>query len=112
MLIVPTPVDGYPDESERVALEGRSYGIHWLWNARDNAWAFSIADADGAPILSGVRVVLNSDLFGYSADTRLPGGRLVVIDPSGATEEPTLATLGHSCLPVYVTLAELVEAAA
>lgn len=106
-LIVPTPANGYPDETVRVSLDGQSYSIRWLWNGREGVWAFSIADADGAAIQSGVRVVLNANLLEWTSDPRAPGGAIMVVDPTGGTEDPTLETLGQRVQIVYLTADEV-----
>lgn len=105
---VPTPRDGYPDETFRVALGGSQYVIRWQWNEREGTWAFTIADAEGVAILSGVRVVLNVDLLEWTSDPRKPDGALLVVDPSGGTTEPTLSDLGQRVQVVFATSDELV----
>lgn len=104
---VPTPVDGYPDQSFRVSLGDTQYGLRWLWNGREGVWTLSVSDADGEPILSGVRVVLDVDLLAYTADARAPQGYLIVSDPSGGTTEPGLDELGNRVQVLFVTLDEI-----
>jgi hypothetical protein len=108
---LPTPTDGYPDMTIRCAIEGVTYAFAWLWNERESTWYVSIADSEGDPIVSGVRVVLNADLIGRTTDSRLPDGKILVKDITGATDEPDRDTLGQNVLVVYVSTAEI-EAAA
>lgn len=101
MQLVPTPA-GRPNARVRVALSGSTYTILWLWNARDRAWTFSISDADGVPLLSGVRVVLNVDLLATAApSTRRPPYPIFVVDPTNTGVEPDLESLGGRVKVVY-----------
>lgn len=106
-LIVPTPRNGYPNDTIRVALDGATYTFSWNWNQTEGVWYVSIGDADADPIVSGLRVVLNSSLVANVADPRRPPGALLVIDPSGGKVDPTLETLGSSVKLVYLDAAEV-----
>lgn len=105
--VLPGP-GGYPDVSFDVTLDEVSYRGRWLLNERAGVFSFSLADSAGAPIVSGVRVVLNVDLLEGVADPRRPPGPLLVISPS-SDEDPTLETLGNGVSVVYLTAAELAE---
>lgn len=106
-LTVPTPTNGYPDETVRVSLDGRSYSIRWLWNGREGVWSFSIADADGTDLQCGVRVVLGANLLEWTSDPRAPGGAIMVVDATGGTTEPDLDTLGQRVQVIYLTADEI-----
>jgi hypothetical protein len=102
--LLPTPTNGYPDTSFRVALDGATWPIRWLWNQRDRAWTFSMWDPDGVPLLLGVRVVADANLLAWADATRRPTYPIVVCDPSGKGGEPSLETLGSQHKVVYLDL--------
>jgi hypothetical protein len=105
--VLPTPRNGYPIDTIRVALDGVTYTFAWAWNQTEGVWYVSIGDADADPIVSGLRVVLNSSLLASVADARRPPGVLLVLDPSGGKADPTLETLGSSVKVVYLDAAEV-----
>ncbi len=95
----------------RCAIDGETFVFWWRWNEREATWYVSISDSENLPIVSGVRVVLKTNLLEGVADSRLPSGEIRVRDLTGATAEPTRETLGKSVVVVYVSDEEI-EAAA
>jgi hypothetical protein len=86
----------------RVSLSGSTYQIEWRWNTRASFWSFSMYKPDGERLISGVPVLLNSDLLAWvPASLDRPPYRLLVTAPNGAQDEPTLTTLGRSIKVVY-----------
>lgn len=105
MIRVPCPSDGYPDQTGQVLIDDAYYTVAWRWNERDGAWYFSFADADGDPIISGVRVVLGADLLSGVPTGAGPDGGIIVIDASGRTDEPGLHDLGNRVQVLYIARA-------
>jgi hypothetical protein len=102
VLLVPTPTSGYPHIRQRVALSGATYQLRWLWNERDRAWTFCLWDADGGPLVLGVRVVLGVDLLEAAPQgPRRPPYRMVVVDPTQRGQEPGLTDLGSRVKVIY-----------
>ena len=95
--------------SQRVTLDGREYQVTLQWNQREAKWYVSLADADGAPIVDGVKVVANFPLLRTLTDRRAPPGEMFAMDRSGAGVDPGLRDLGRRVLLVYVDAADLVE---
>lgn len=106
MLLIPTPAEEYPDVRVRVPLDGATYAVRWLWNTRDRVWTFSMWDADGAPLVMGVRVVVKAILNLWADATRGPPGLILVVDPTGKGGEPSLSTLGSQFKVVYASFEE------
>ncbi len=107
MQLLPMPVGGYPNQTVQAQLGDAFYVVGWRWNARDGAWYFSLSDVDGAPIVSGVRVVLNVDLLSSASATGRPKGAIAVLAPSGSATEPGLTDLGTRVKVVYVAPEEM-----
>lgn len=107
MQLLPMPADGYPHQTAQVQLGDTFYVVAWRWNTRDSAWFFSLSDVDGVAIVSGVRVVLNTDLLRGVSDTRKPDGVMAVVDPGGRATEPGLTDLGARVKVVFIPREEL-----
>lgn len=74
------------------------------WNDRDQAWYFSVADGDGDPIVSGVKICLGLDLLANVRDrTSLPSGSLVALDTAQGQTRPGKTDLGDRVLLVFLT---------
>jgi hypothetical protein len=85
-----------------VDLEGSTYVVELRWNARARAWFLSLFDRSRSAIAVGRKVALGADLRGASADGRLPPGRLLALDTSGAGRDAGEADLGARVLLGYV----------
>jgi hypothetical protein len=100
---LPTPSNGSAFARMRVALSGSTYGIQYAWNARGRYWAFSMFKPDGSRLVSGVPVVLNTDLLAaVPPSLDRPPYPLVVANTADGQDEPTLETLGTSCRIFYL----------
>lgn len=88
-------------------LEGRSFSFEFRWNARAGLWFVSIADATGAPVVTGRAVVLGSDLRGSGVDPRRPPGAVLAVDTDGESRDPGRYDLGGRVLICYVESAEV-----
>lgn len=60
-----------------VELSGGLFRVELRWNRADERWYLSLADATGAPLATGLRVVSDAPLLRLAADSRLPPGDLV-----------------------------------
>lgn len=104
--IMPTRTD-VPHYTFELQLEQRTYAFEFRWNERAGAWFFSIADADGAPLLSGRKVTLGLPLLARFRDPRLPAGDLEAVDTTGQNRAPGLDELGSRVKLLYLERAEL-----
>lgn len=84
------------------AIDGSSYRLSFTWNERTKGWSLDIAEENGLPIISGIRLVCNWHLLGRSQDTRLPPGMLscMSLDPDDDSD-PQLEDLGRRVRLVY-----------
>ena len=94
--------------SQRTVLDGREYLLTFRWNQREAKWYLSIADSEEAPIVSGVKVVLNFPLITNRVrDIRRPPGEIFAVDPSGDERDPGFNDLGARVRLLYIEAADL-----
>jgi hypothetical protein len=96
---------------EEVTLEGTPYIFRFDFNSTGNFWIMGISDRDEVDLLTGVKLVLGTEILTQHPDRGLPAGMLFVIDETGNTtpiEQDDFIT--NRVNLVYVTEAE-VEAA-
>jgi hypothetical protein len=107
-------IDGtLPRFSFEISLEGTQYSLLFDWNTRAARWFITLSAADGTVLLTSVAGVVDFPLFSRFADPRLPPGRLMLLDTSGAGQEMTAQEeLGTRVQLVYLTASEVAEAAA
>lgn len=72
----------------------------------------NIADTDGNPLLSGLKVTLSTPLLNRFVSTALPNGDLMAVDTTGQDLMPGLQDLGDRVLLCYFSNAELQAIAA
>lgn len=65
---------------QRTALDGSDYILDFKYNERSCRWTIDIADAEGEPIVSGMRLSHGVDVLRLVTDLRRPPGRLVTVD--------------------------------
>lgn len=73
------PITEASDQSFNITLDGRLYGVRLTWNILGH-WTVSISDINKNAILSGIKVVLEVDLFKDHPDIGLPPGSLYAVD--------------------------------
>lgn len=109
VLRIPTS-PGVPHYRQQTELDSAVYTFDFDWNAREGAWYLSIADIDGVPIRSGLRLVPNWPLLRNLRHTQRPPGELIVLDQRGAGI--TLDNLGVDVWLDYFDAAAMAEGAA
>lgn len=91
----------------QVTLEDVTYTLEFRWNARLEAWFMNILDAEGVNVVrAGLRLVVSWPLAAYGAE-RKPPGAFVVVDTTGAEEDPGLDDLGDRHQLLYYSSTEL-----
>lgn len=106
MITIPIPSPLLPSFTQRSKLDGREYVIAFVWNEREARWFFDLADENGDPIVSGVKVIPNFPLLRRVVDARCPPGELAAVDNTG--DAPILfSDLGTRAVFVYYAAAEL-----
>lgn len=105
-LIVPLR-DGLPFFDLQAVLDGVTYTLTLRWNPRASLWFLDVSNVDGTTqYQSGVGLVVSFPLGAYTTG-RSPPGALVVVDTSGANEDPQLEGLATRWQLLYFSAAEL-----
>ena len=90
-----------------VQLDGVTYRLRFSWNGRVAAWMIDLLTSADVPIVTGVQLVGDWDLFGRFIGDALPKGRLVLVDTSGKGAAPGRYELWDRVKLVYVPAEEL-----
>jgi hypothetical protein len=102
MILIPTEFAGESHIEQRTALSGRDYVLRFDWNQRDGHWFLGLYQPSGAPIITGLKLVVNWPLLGARTETLRPPGELLVVDTRGLDEDPGFADLGVRHALIYV----------
>lgn len=105
-LRLPTRTD-LVDYDMTVDLDGVTYLMTFRFNASDGYWYMGLADIDGAPIRTGIRIVLGADFLRLVRDIRKPPGLMAAVDTTGQSIEAGLEDLGRAVRMLYVESASL-----
>jgi hypothetical protein len=98
--IIPTRTD-LEYYTERVELDGVVFELTFSWNTREEVWMISVADADGVALASGVKIVVDWELFRSVSNADMPEGIMMALDTSGAGLDPGLTELGERVILLY-----------
>lgn len=93
-----------------INLDGVVYRFTFTFNTRQLSWDLLLAEQDGTPILSGVKILPGIELLFRHKDSRLPGGLIHIIDPQNLEKglRPTRNSLSSQAIRLlYMTEAEL-----
>jgi hypothetical protein len=86
--VIPT-LEGEPNYTMRVRLDGRDYNLRLLWNERTQRWHLSIYGDEQEPLAIGIKVVTNWPMLRYLQwDARLPPGELFAIATTSDDSPP------------------------
>lgn len=77
------PFIDFPYFTQQITLSDVSYTFTFRWNSYDAAWFLTISDDNGNDLVSSIRMVLSHNLLENTADTGVPPGALIVVDPAG-----------------------------
>lgn len=106
--VIPTERETRGNYSQRTVLDGREYLLLFRWNQREGRWYLTISDQDGAPIVSGVKIVVNFPLItNRIVDARRPPGEIFATDTTGADIDPGLDDLGSRVVLIYIDAADI-----
>lgn len=97
----------YPNTTERVELDGVVYTLRILWSQRAECWHLDLGDADGAPIVSGIRLTESYPLLARYRHLPVPPGELALLDTRALDGEPTLSEMGTRYRLYYFAPGEL-----
>ena len=95
--------------SYTIQLEGRSYRFTFTWNERTRFWYLDIDDDQDAPVLSGIRVVIEWPLTSRYRSAALPEGLLIAFELDASLDDPAFEDLGTRVSLAYLDSSELEE---
>lgn len=96
-----------PHYTFSTVISDNTYLFEVRWNARDAAWYMDVAEQDGAPIVTGVKVVLGANLARRANHKLFTLGAFVAMDTSRTGVDATLDDLGTRVQVVYMTNFEI-----
>jgi hypothetical protein len=73
-------------------LDNATYQFELSYNDRSGRWNLSLQDVTGADIVSGLVLLNGIDLLAYVRHLAVPPGILMVLNDTGADDEPTLGS--------------------
>lgn len=82
-------------------IDGREYLFTFYWNDRASAWYMDVADQDGVPIGSGIKLVCGVALMRAIVDDRKWPGALFCLPSTQDDSDPGHDDLGTRVLLVY-----------
>lgn len=88
-------------------LDGVDFVLTFALNLRDSYWYVDVADQDGVPIATGIKIVVNWDLLRRCIDERRPKGQLIAIDTTGQGLDPGPDDFGTRVQLLYLSEAEV-----
>jgi len=88
----------------QITLSGSIFNLIFRFNTRNNRWFMDINDAVGNPVLLGVPLLVDTNLFGQYTSLNLPDGIMFPTDDTGTGIQPTLYSFGTECTLWYYDL--------
>jgi len=107
MLIIPFFTDSC--FSQDIVLDAVPYHLRIYWNSRGAFWAIDVYDRDLNPLVMGIKIVNDYELFTNHPDRDLPPGLLLVVDYRGTDFDIAFDDFTNgNCDLVYIAEAELI----
>lgn len=101
-MLVEIPISGnIPDDKFTIILDQVVYVLRIKWNSRTGRFVMDISLEDGTILAQGICLCLNSDFMSEFTDSRLPKGKLFVVDTTDKGQEPTEENFGKTTLLMY-----------
>jgi hypothetical protein len=102
MAYIELPVaEDTPYQSFSVKLEGSIYQVRLRYNSRAGHWALDLADAVGAPLVSGIAIRLGVDLLVQYSGDDFPPGKLFAMNWVDEFVEPDRDNFGTDVSLIY-----------
>lgn len=102
-IVIPWPGE-FSSFEQTVTLDGRLFRLHARWNTSHEYWSMDIIDDEDSPLVTGLKIVLGVELLNRYNDPRLPPGRLLAVDMSGAVTRIGRNDLGDRVQLAYATV--------
>lgn len=105
--MIRVPLSSHANTTQRIELGGVVYALRVRWSERGSCWHLDLADADGAAIVTGMRLTEGFPLLARYRHLSVPAGELVLVDTRDRDGEPTLQDLGERYRLYYFAPGEL-----
>lgn len=92
-----------------VPFDDEVFAFRVYWNERDSAWYLDMAEEDEAPIISGMKVTLGTNLGRKSSHSFFRTRALRAIDTTGKGSDASYDDLGGRVLIQVIDLSDYVE---
>lgn len=92
----------FPSYTFKSDLTDVIYTINVRFNTRMQRWIIDVLDASGNPIVVGLPVLLEVDLYGRFVRETLPAGKLIPIADTLDQPQPTRNSFGNTHSLLYV----------
>lgn len=89
-----------------VTLDNDVFVFIFDYNERTDSWNLSIETSDNESLISGLKLVLETNLLELYADSRLPKGELICIDNTGSLDKIGRDDLISNIDLLYITKEE------
>jgi hypothetical protein len=103
-----------PFYTMKAQLDGAQYNFAFKWNHRTSTWSFNLDQADGTPIVHGLRIMVGVPLLvRYHYNDACPPGEIICNSNTADDSPPGLHDLanGGRCKLVYAPLLDLIALA-
>ncbi len=100
ILIIPTDSENSSFKM-RTELEDKEFVLRFDWNGRLERWFISLMDGSENPLVMGMNLVTNWNLFGRFKGAAFPAGRMMLHDATGKGDECGRNGLGSTHFLLY-----------
>ena len=69
--------DGYPDQTQRIIIDDKTYEVRFLYNGRGESWTMYIGDVGADPTVSFKLSSYTKHLTPYNYSLNLPSGDII-----------------------------------
>ena len=102
MALTTLPIDASePAYTIDTDLSGVVFRIRIEWNTRGEFWTIGLLEMDDTVIVDGQAIRADWEPFRQIVDERMPAGRIIVVDMTGAGTDPAYDDLGVRVLVMY-----------
>lgn len=103
---IPLVEDGQSHFTQITSLDGVDFLFEFRWNEREQRWYMDLYEADGTPVVTGIKVVADWSLLRLVVRDLRPAGEIYSYDTTGEGD-PRLGDLGTRVRLIYIPEAEL-----
>lgn len=69
--------DGYPDQTQRIVIDNKTYEVRFVYNSRGESWTMYVGDVGSDPTVSFKLSSFTKHLEPYNYSPNLPSGEII-----------------------------------